>query len=215
MLRRTLLNCVAVAVLMAVTPPAVGAQAAQPAPRPQLYITAANADVVNSELVITGVNFGAAPGRVTLAGLDITPILSWSDTQIVVPLPAFPSGSYLLTVARALANDARVAPSVTAFNVFELTLGAVGPKGEPGDKGEKGDPGEPGIPGERGEKGEPGEKGDTGAAGAKGDTARRATRVRKVIPAYQEYRDPRARWLRSTPSTVLPAPSTISREQSR
>ena len=169
MLRRTILNCVAVAVLMAMTPFAAGAQPARPGPRPQLYITAANADVANGELVIAGVNFGAAPGRVTLAGLDIAPILSWSDVQIVVPLPAFPAGSYLLTVARALEHDGLVAPSVTAFNVLTLTLGAAGPRGERGEKGDKGDPGEQGIQGQPGEKGDQGEKGDTGAAGAKGD----------------------------------------------
>ena len=40
----------------------------------------------------------------TLAGLELSPVVTWSDTQIVVPMPAFPPGSYLLTVARESAE---------------------------------------------------------------------------------------------------------------
>jgi hypothetical protein len=96
MIRRTL-GCAAgaLALFFILTPAAPQAQVSRPAPPPQLYITAANADFLNGELVITGVNFGTAGGRVTLAGLEIDPIVAWSDTQIIVPLPPFPPGKLL------------------------------------------------------------------------------------------------------------------------
>ena len=152
---------VLVGLLMSAGPQAV---VSPPAPPSQLYITAANADFLSGELVITGVDFGTANGRVALAGLDVTPILSWSDTEIVVPLPAFPPGSYLLAVSRPRADErgGSAALSVNDFNVFEVTLGAAGPKGDTGDQGPQGIQGLQGIQGPQGLQGE---KGDTGAPG--------------------------------------------------
>jgi hypothetical protein len=153
--------------LMSAAPHAQG-----PAGSRQLYILAATADYLNGELIVTGVDFGTTGGRVTLAGLEVTPIISWTDTQISVPLPAFPSGSYLLTVARGLA-DGRGRPSVTDFNVFEVALGAVGPKGEKGDQG---------IQGPQGIQGEKGDQGDQGAPGLQGPAG--------VSAAYTHYGPP-------------------------
>lgn len=147
---------------MSASPQAAGSQ---PAPSSQLYITAAITDFLNGELVIAGVNFGTAEGRVTIAGLEHGPVLSWSDTQISVPLPALPPGSYLLAVSRVPADGRRGGPvslTVRDVNVFEVTLGAVGPKG---DKGDKGDQGAPGIQGEKGDKGDTGEPGQPGPPG--------------------------------------------------
>lgn len=146
--------------LMSAAPHAQGSTASR-----QLYVLSANADVPNGELVLTGVEFGTAGGRVTLAGLELSPIISWTDTQISVPLPAFPPGSYLLTVARGLA-DGRGRPSVTDFNVFEVALGAVGPKGEKGDQGVQGPQGIQGEKGDKGDKGDPGLQGPAGVSAA-------------------------------------------------
>lgn len=170
MLRRTVVGCAALVLTLVLVwmSAAPQAQVSRPAPPPQLYITAANADFLNDELVITGVNFGVAGGRVTLGGLEIGPILGWSDTQIIVPLPAFPSGSYLLTVARLSGGGRGGGPSVTEFNVFELTLGAVGPQGEKGDKGDQGEQGIQGEPGEKADKGDKGDQGDQGIQGIQG-----------------------------------------------
>jgi hypothetical protein len=107
-----------------------------------------------------------------LAGLEIEPILGWSDTQIIVPLPPFPPGSYLLTVARAHAGGrggGAGGPSVTDFNVFWITLGAVGPQGPQGEPGTQGPQGEPGIQGIQGEQGIQGIQGEQGIQGVKGD----------------------------------------------
>jgi hypothetical protein len=126
----------------------------------QLEITVVRPDVLNEQLVIEGAHFGRRMGSVWMAGLPLTPILRWSDTQIIVPLPAFPPGSYLLTVARGR--------SVREFNVFGVTLGAVGPKGDKGDTGPEGLPGETGPAGPQGEAGPQGQPGATGATGATG-----------------------------------------------
>ncbi|HEX6161891.1 MAG TPA: IPT/TIG domain-containing protein [Vicinamibacterales bacterium] len=142
--------------VMSAAPHAQGAPASR-----QLYILSATADYPNGELVLTGAEFGTVSGRVTLAGLEVGPIISWTDTQISVPLPAFPPGSYLLTVTRGLA-DGKGRPSVTDVNVFEVALGAVGPKGEKGDQGAQGPQG---IQGEKGDKGDTGDPGLQGPAG--------------------------------------------------
>jgi len=160
-LRRAALSVAAVVLALVGSVMSAAPQAKGSAASPQLYILSAIADFPNGELVISGVDFGTANGRVTLAGLEIGPILSWSDTQISVPLPAFPPGSYLLTVTRGLA-DGRGRPSVTDVNVFEVALGAVGPKG---DKGDTGDQGPQGIQGEKGDKGDQGDLGPQGPAG--------------------------------------------------
>lgn len=146
--------------LMSAAPPAHASQASH-----QLYILSATADFLHGELVITGVDFGTTGGRVTLAGLELSPVVTWSDTQIVVPMPAFPPGSYLLTVARESA-DGRRRPSVTEFNVFEVALGAVGPKGDKGDQGIQGPQGIQGEKGDKGEKGDPGLQGPAGVSAA-------------------------------------------------
>ena len=134
----------------------------------QVHVLAATADYAGGELIIAGADFGSAGGRVTLGGLELRPI-AWSDAQISVPLPAFPPGSYLLTVERivAAARGASAGkPSVNDFNVFTVTLGAAGPKGEKGDPGPQGFPGLTGEKGDKGDKGDPGEPGPAGASSA-------------------------------------------------
>jgi len=180
MVRHLLFGCVAGSLSLSVMLTPTHAQELRRGSRPQLYVTAANPDGVNLELVIFGVNFGATPGHVTLAGLELEPIMGWSDTQIIAPLPAFPPGSYLLTVVRDSGmpplgrgddNDGRArsnGPSVTDFNVFHVTLGAVGSKGDKGDKGDQGDQGEPGNPGVQGQKGDKGDQGIQGIQGSQG-----------------------------------------------
>jgi collagen triple helix repeat protein/IPT/TIG domain-containing protein len=126
----------------------------------QLEVTAVHPDVPNGQLVIEGTHFGRRAGSVSLAGLELSPILSWSNSQIIVPLPPFPAGSYLLTVARGRA--------IREFNVFGVALGGVGPKGDRGDKGEKGDRGDRGDRGEDGATGADGAPGAAGATGAQG-----------------------------------------------
>lgn len=144
----------ALALLVVLTPAAPHAQENRQQQQGQLEISAVHPDLLNEQLTVVGVNFGRRPGSVWLAGLELTPILGWSSTQIIVPLPAFPPGSYLLTVARGR--------SVREFNVFGVTLGTVGPKGDTGDKGDPGSKGDPG------DIGPPGPKGDTGLQGASG-----------------------------------------------
>lgn len=165
MVRRTPASAAAMVLALVGLLMSAGPQArvSRPAPQSQLYITAATADFLSGELVITGVDFGTANGRVSLAGLELGPILSWSDTEITAPLPAFPPGSYLLTVSRARADGrGGDGPSVNDFNVFEVALGAVGPKG---DKGDRGDQGVQGIQGDKGETGDPGPPGPPGPPG--------------------------------------------------
>ncbi len=129
----------------------------------QLVIVSAQADLLNGQVVITGVNLGPGTPAVTLDAMPLT-IVSAGPTQIVAVLPASVAatpGSYLLTVARRHGHDE------PDQDIFALTVGAVG---APGPEGDKGDPGAKGDTGEQGPQGVQGVKGDTGAQGPTGAT---------------------------------------------
>jgi hypothetical protein len=163
--RRAALSVAAMVLTLAGPLTSAAPHAQGPPASRQVYILAATADYLNRELIIAGAGFGTSSGRVTLAGLEVDPIISWTDTQISVPLPAFPPGSYLLTVARPLA-DGRGRSSTADVNVFEVALGAIGPKGEKGDAGSQGLPGIQGDKGDKGDKGDPGLQGPAGLSAA-------------------------------------------------
>jgi hypothetical protein len=135
------------------------ARAAAPA-RPA--ITGAAADDSLDQLVIAGANFSASlPPTVKLGGVAI-PVLTASDTQIVVELPAgIEPATYQLIVIRSSV------PSL-ASDPFEVTLGAVGPPGPRGPAGPAGQAGTPGATGPAGPAGLPGPAGPTGSAGPLG-----------------------------------------------
>jgi hypothetical protein len=151
-------------------------------PSSQLVIVNTVANLSEGSLTITGVNFGASAPWVTVDGVPV-PIVSASDTQIIVMLPGWVTSApatYLLTVYRgqpAGGTSALAAgPGDKKFAAAFFTIGVVGPQGEKGEKGEKGDRGEdgaegaPGGKGETGAVGDKGDKGDKGEAGDKGDT---------------------------------------------
>lgn len=123
----------------------------------QLVIVSAQADLLNGQVVITGVNLGPGTPAVTLDAMPLT-IVSAGPTQIVAVLPASVAatpGSYLLTVARRHGHDE------PDQDIFALTVGAVGAQGPQGLKGDTG---------AQGPTGATGPTGTTGAAGAAGPT---------------------------------------------
>lgn len=100
-----------------------------------LTITQVEADKTAGVLYIHGRNFGAALPEVRLAD-GVLSVQQNSDNLLVVLLPASyfdPPGEYLLSVS--------VGPNVSQNDVFDVTLGAVGPQGPVGPPGLKGDPG--------------------------------------------------------------------------
>ena len=145
-------------------------------PPPQLVISDAQVDFVNGRIAIHGRNFGSDVPTVKLAGQLVT-VSSASDTSIDATLPAgIAPGTYVLNVSRGTAT--------TQSDVFDLTLGAVGPKGDKGDQGLPGAKGDKGDKGDTGATGAPGAKGDTGAPGAPGQDG-------TIIPrGLVEFRDP-------------------------
>lgn len=123
-------------------------------------------NVTPNTILISGVNFDKFKNVpvVSLSGsgstVTVLPSLFNATTKdITATLPAnvaWIPGSYRLMVS--------FGSGTAGTDVFEFTVGAVGPKGDTGAKGEKGDKGDQGQPGIQGLKG------DTGAQGAKGDT---------------------------------------------
>src|SRR5438128_837117 len=135
-------------------------------PPPQLVITSAQVDFGIGRLYVTGKNFGSATAPEVKLNDQVLTVMSFTDGTIDAVLPAgIVPGSYILNVSRG--------PSTTQNDVFDVTLGAVGPKGDKGDKGDQGLTGSKGDKGDKGDPGQQGSKGDTGAQGlpgAKGDT---------------------------------------------
>jgi hypothetical protein len=128
-----------------------------PAFAQQLVIKSAIPDHSAGTLFISGENFGSAP-VVEINGLD-SPILSASPQLLLVQVPesvVAQPGSYLLTVIRGKRAIER--------DVFNFTIGAVGPKGEQGPEGQRG---------ERGDIGPAGAVGPAGPAGPSGAGALR------------------------------------------
>ena len=187
--RRTWTSCaVAMLSLIAFVPAPAWAQAEGREPAGHRFrvsgsrITAVRPDVPNEQLVIEGAHFGRRTGSVSLAGLELSPVLSWSNSQIIVPLPPFPAGSYLLTVARGRA--------MKEFNVFGVALGAVGPKGDKGDRGEKGETGD------KGDKGDPGKDGVNGATARQGQPGQAVPPVRRASSVQSVQPVRKATWVR-------------------
>lgn len=136
-------------------------------------MTIAGTDLVRADLI--AVSLAGVPGPLS--------VITSSDTEVVVTLPAIPAGDYQLTVATG--RNFRLSDS------YDLTIGAVGPvgpvgpegaqgatgpqgpQGEIGAQGARGEPGPLGPPGNTGPKGDPGPqgpKGETGAQGPQGET---------------------------------------------
>jgi hypothetical protein len=131
-----------------------------PAFAQQLVIRSAVPDSNAGTLFIAGQNFGSDPS-VEIDGTQVQ-ILSSSPELLMVEVPAsvlVQPGSFLLTVARG--------KKTTERDVFNFTIGAVGPMGEQGPIGMEG------PRGERGEIGPRGESGPEGPSGAPGPGALR------------------------------------------
>ena len=129
----------------------------------QLVVMTAIPDRATGTLVVTGLDFGLDPPRVTL-GVEDLEVLSHDIGRIEVRLPPeVPAGSYLLIVARG--------PGLSEYDVFHLAVpqlpsepreapraiaaaagarGASGPAGVMGPAGPSGPPGPPGAPGPAG-----------------------------------------------------------------
>ena len=159
--------------------------AAGAARRSQLVVVSAHADREASTLIVTGLDFGEETPRVTL-GLDDLEVISHDFGQIVASLPEkFPSGSYLLIVARG--------DKLSDYDVFHVTLpdlpdaaagerpekpaapeekrsvaGPAGPAGAAGATGAQGAIGPAGPVGAMGPQGPAGPQGPQGPAGAPG-----------------------------------------------
>ncbi len=164
---------------LATLAPALRAQDAAPS---QLVVISAHADRAAQTLIVTGLDFGEAPPRLTL-GVDDLEVISHDAGQAVAVLPdRFPAGSYLLIVARG--------SGLPEYDVFHVTLpdipdpnagerpqraepeerqaapgpvGPTGPQGPAGVAGASGVAGPMGPVGPRGPAGEPGPPGSSGA----------------------------------------------------
>jgi hypothetical protein len=111
----------------------------------QLVVISAHADRASGTLVVTGLDFGDEPPRVTL-GVDDLEVLDHSQGRVEAELPpAFPAGSYLLIVARG--------PAIAEYDVFHVAVpelpvrtpepvaAAAGARGPMGPQGPAGPPG--------------------------------------------------------------------------
>jgi cysteine-rich repeat protein len=104
----------------------------------QLVVTSVFADTDAEQLTIYGRHLaGHRAPRVSLAGVELE-VLSFDPFELLTSLPpAIAPGSHLLKVQRRGRGE-------RGLDLFEVTLGAVGPEGEPGPRGE---PGPQGLPG--------------------------------------------------------------------
>jgi len=100
----------------------------------------------------SGDTITALPASYNATAKDITSVLPPS-------VAAFP-GSYRLMVS--------FGPGTAATDVFEFTVGAVGPQGDKGDQGIQGEKGLQGDKGDQGVQGIQGEKGNQGIQGIQG-----------------------------------------------
>ncbi len=128
-------------------------------PPPQLVITSVQVDFGIGRMYVSGKNFGSATAPEVKLNEQVLTVMSFTDGTIDAVLPAgIAPGSYILNISRG--------PSTTQNDVFDVTLGAVGPKGDKGDKGDVGPQGATGA------QGLAGPKGDTGATGPPTDAVR-------------------------------------------
>lgn len=138
-------------------------------------------NITPNSILISGINFEKFKVAPTVslsgAGTAIAVLPSTYNTQkkdITALLPesvATIPGSYRLMVS--------FGTGTAGTDVFEFTVGAVGPKGEKGDRGEvgaKGDKGDTGPQGPKGDKGDTGAQGLQGVKGDKGDTGETGVR---------------------------------------
>jgi hypothetical protein len=160
---RTIWNMVRLSViafaLAALGAPFATAQSRGNNPKPQLLITAANADLPNGFIVIDGSNFGAGASVYlgnNSGGYSELNVTASSDSEITADLPAGSvPGTYTLTVSRG--------PSSTDVFAIDVTIGAQGEQGIQGPQGPQG------IQGPQGEVGPQGPQGEQGAQGPQGD----------------------------------------------
>jgi hypothetical protein len=143
---------------------------ARPAPAAEflVQIEEARADLEAGQLHIRGSGFMRRiidPVTVTLSGLALN-VVGRTSTEIRADLPAgIEAGSHRLMVVRG--------GPIPGGDVFELTIGAVGPQGpagETGRQGPMGDTGPQGLPGAQGVPGETGAPGLTARGSWDADT---------------------------------------------
>lgn len=113
-------------------------------------------------MTITGVNFGAVGGAVTLNAVAQT-VTGWTPTQIFVLVTGVPTpGTYLLEVRRDGAHG-------TVFrDQADVAIGAVGQQGPEGPAGPQGPEGPQGPQGAQGPQGSAGPMGPMGPMGPQG-----------------------------------------------
>lgn len=122
------------------------------------------AELVGHQLTVTGMNFGTAEPWVMLSGAMVLPVVSHSDTEVVVTLAPVPApGTYLLSIMRhdpiGKKKDKRkgkrksASRSQRSLGTFDLAIGAVGETGATGATGPTGSPGAPGAAGAPGPTG--------------------------------------------------------------
>ena len=114
-----------------------------------------------SQLVVSGVGFGAKKPRVSLGGVSLA-VISSNDVTITVALPAgLAAGAYSLVVQNG-------ATGLIAF--FTAAIGQIGPQGPAGVAGPVGPAGAKGATGSTGPAGPAGSAGPIGPAGVPGTT---------------------------------------------
>jgi hypothetical protein len=163
-----LLCTVALAGLMLGTP-RLHAQAQSLLDSNQVVITRVE-NIDPATILVSGVNFDKFANLpvVSLSAsgqsiISLPAVYNASAKDITAGLPPSVSGipgTYRLMVS--------FGPGTAATDVFEFTIGAVGPKGETGEQGEQGAQGVQGIQGEKGDKGDQGIQGIQGIQGEKG-----------------------------------------------
>jgi hypothetical protein len=96
---------------------------------PSITSLSASSGAIGDSITITGTSFGATAGAITFNGLAATPS-SWTDTSIVVPVPAgATSGPVLVTVNGAASNGAVFTVNSPAVPVISSLAPSLGPEG--------------------------------------------------------------------------------------
>jgi len=95
---------------------------------PSITSLSASSGAIGDSITITGTSFGATPGAITFNGLPAVPS-SWTDTSIVVPVPAgATSGPVLITVNGAASNSLNFTvisqPIISLLNPFTGGIGS-------------------------------------------------------------------------------------------
>jgi hypothetical protein len=147
----------AACLLLALSCPAF---AQEPAASAAPVIVSAVADLVHSQITITGQRLTPATGSpvVSLDGKALT-LVSSASTQVVADLPAgLGTGTFDLTVNNGAGAS------------FDVTIGTVGPQGPVGPTGAQGPRGAAGATGPAGPTGPTGATGPAGPQGATGAT---------------------------------------------